>query len=188
MPLNSTALTGSPPGTRLRRACARAPRLAPASSSTVDTRVRRVAGHLLHPQVTVGDAGDLRKMRDRDDLRRRKRAAGATRRPRVLSARRSPHRSRRRRSSARRPGRVRSRAAPARSATAHLRTRSPRPARRAVRGSAWIRNVTSSISGRTRLALAELDAEIAVAEPEGCELGPRAASANGTAASFLAAG
>src|SRR3954454_15708476 len=35
----------------------------------LDPRVRRIAGHLLDPEVPVGDGRDLRQVRDRDHLR-----------------------------------------------------------------------------------------------------------------------
>ena len=41
----------------------------------LDPRVRRVARDLLDPEVAVGDARDLRQVRDRDDLRPRRRAS-----------------------------------------------------------------------------------------------------------------
>ena len=47
----------------------------------LDPRVRRVARHLLDPEVPLGDARDLRQVRDRDDLR-------ALRQPRRASRRR----------------------------------------------------------------------------------------------------
>ncbi len=107
------------------------------SSSASIARVRGIAGHLLDAEVPVGDARDLRQVRDRDDLRALAEPPQRLRDRVGRLRRRFRRRSRRRRaSSCRRPPR-RSRA---RSGTARRRTPSRRRARTAGRRSGRIRN------------------------------------------------
>ena len=91
----------------------------------LDSRVRRVAGRLLDPEVTVGERGDLRQVRDRHDLsvlgEPPEQSADGVRRLAADARRRS---RRRRACRRRRPPRSR-----ARSAKARRPRRSPRPAR-----------------------------------------------------------
>ncbi len=128
----------------------------------LDPRVRGVAGHLLDAEVAVGAAGDLRQVRDRDHLRPLGEPAERVRRRRGRSCRRCRRRSRRRPSS-RRPRPRRSRA---RSSTARRRRRSRRPGRTGDRGSAGSGTTDVVGAGRRRLALAQLDAELALAHAD----------------------
>ena len=101
------------------------------SSSSLDPRVRRVARHLLDAEVPLGEARDLREVRDRDHLRALGEPAQRRRRRRARSCRRCPRRSRRRRASRRR----RPRRSRARRARARRPTPSRRPGRTGGRGS-----------------------------------------------------
>ena len=131
----------------------------------LDARVRGVAGHLLDPEVRVRDARDLRKVRDGEHLRalgealqrRRDRVRRHAADPRVdlvederLAA-----------------GHRRERERDARQLAARGRVRDRRERQAGVRADEERRLVAS---GRTDLALAKLDEELALAHAERGEL------------------
>src|SRR5579862_1532105 len=132
----------------------------------VDPRVRRVACDLLHPEVTVGDGGDLREMRDRDHLRPLGEAAedaadGVGRLPADAGVDLVEHEG-----LAARDGRDRERDARQLAAGRRLGDRPERHAR--VRPDEEHRLVRSRDS---RLALAQLAHELAVAHADVVQLG-----------------